>query len=369
MIKQEDIVELSFENGMHYKMYLPFKESDYIQKIVFNTKKPYEYEMLSYILTQIPKNSTLLDIGMNIANHSLFLAANGFKIYAFEANSKMSAIAKESIRLNGFEDRIKIYEFGVSDRDEKAYFEKEKPWNFGSMSLSTIDENHQENLDFIECKSIDSLDIQDEIALVKIDIEGMESKALKGMKELIKKNRPIIYAEANFVEDFLKIDRILNEFNYVHWDIFGNSPTHLYYPIEKLNLNQMLQKNLSNIAGLKLYWTEYMQKDCFLHRIVNSNLNETKQMKRDLTLNLNEMKQMKKDLALNLNEVKQIKEFIKELTKNTENVNYLKKTLTYRWGKSLVESSKSVCKFFILPLTLCKDYRAFRQYLKKRNKK
>ncbi len=339
---QENIVELSFENGVSYKMYVPFKESDFIQKQVFNTKKPYEYEMLSHILTQIPKNSTVLDIGMNIANHSLFFAANGFKIHAFEANTKMSEIAKESIRLNHFEDRIKIYEFGVSDREEKAYFAKEMPWNFGGMSLSIITENSEEISDFIECRTIDSFDIKDKIALIKIDIEGMEAKALKGAEKLIAKNRPLIYAEANYVHDFVKLDRILSEFSYVHWDIFGGSPTHLYYPLEKLNSNEILTKSLSNQALLRLYFTTYKHNN-FTH---------------------NTLSEISKTL---LEPKKQNLQRDKELHKKAQELKHIKNTLTYRWGKSLLESSKSLCKILILPYTLLKDYREFKLYLK--NKK
>ena len=113
-------------------MYLPFKETDYIQQIVNGTKQPYEYDMLQ----RIPKDGVVLDVGMNIANHSLFLAANGYKVFSFEANPKMSAIAKKSIALNGFENKIKVYEMGVSNREEVAHFTEEIPHNYGAMSLT-----------------------------------------------------------------------------------------------------------------------------------------------------------------------------------------------------------------------------------------
>lgn len=258
MIRNDDILELKLENNVQYKIYIPYKDSDYIQKHIFNTKKPYEYEMLLHILTQISKGSTILDIGMNIANHSLFLAANGFKIHAFEANAKMSAIAKRSIALNSFEKRIKVYEFGVSDKEEKAYFANENPHNFGAMSLSMLDENLPQK-DYILCKSIDSLDIKDEVALIKLDIEGMEAKALKGMQKLIAKNRPIIYVEANYVHDFFAIDRVLNEYDYVHWDIFGSSPMHLYYPNERLSESRKMSKCISNAAAGRFLFENYIQ--------------------------------------------------------------------------------------------------------------
>lgn len=136
-MKKEDVVTLKLtDEGVEYKMYLPFKETDYIQQIVNGTKQPYEYDMLQAMLQRIPKGGVVLDVGMNIANHSLFLAANGYKVFSFEANPKMSAIAKKSIALNGFENKIKVYEMGVSNREEVAHFTEEIPHNYGAMSLT-----------------------------------------------------------------------------------------------------------------------------------------------------------------------------------------------------------------------------------------
>ena len=134
---EQDVVTLHLnDEGVEYKMYLPFKDTDYIQKHVNGTKQPYEYDMLQAMLLRIPKGSYVLDIGMNIANHSLFFAANGLNVIAFEANPKMSAIAKKSIALNGFENKIKVYEMGVSNREEVAHFTEEIPHNYGAMSLT-----------------------------------------------------------------------------------------------------------------------------------------------------------------------------------------------------------------------------------------
>ncbi|WP_299549295.1 FkbM family methyltransferase [uncultured Helicobacter sp.] len=133
---QKDVVVLDLKKeGVKYQMYLPFKKTDYIQKIINTTKQPYEYEMLQTMLKRIKRGSLVLDVGMNIGNHALFFAANGYKVYAFEANKKMSAIAKESIKLNAFEEAIKVYEMGVSNCEEMLYFEKEIPSNFGGMTL------------------------------------------------------------------------------------------------------------------------------------------------------------------------------------------------------------------------------------------
>ncbi|MBX7545526.1 FkbM family methyltransferase [Helicobacter turcicus] len=134
---QKDVVTLDLkEEGVKYKVYVPYKETDCIQRDIYKNNVPYEYELLQEILTRIPKDSVVLDVGMNIGNHALSFAANGYKVIAFEANPKMSAIAKESIKLNGFQKAIKVYEIGVSNREEVMHFEKEIPENFGAMSLT-----------------------------------------------------------------------------------------------------------------------------------------------------------------------------------------------------------------------------------------
>lgn len=258
-MEKENIITLDLKaENVCYQMYVPFYKTDFIQGYVSKQKEPYEYEMLQAMLLRIPKDSFVLDIGMNIANHSLFLAANGLNILAFEANPKMSEIAKKSIALNGFENKIQVNEFGLSDCEEIMHFAKEIPSNFGGMSLSKGESTGEEG---ILCKTLDSLKIQEKISCIKIDVEGMESRVLKGARELIMKNRPIIYAEANYVQDFVKLERVLETMDYVHWDTFGGSPTHLYLPLESVSEKQILAKNAAKIALQGLYYTGYRHRN------------------------------------------------------------------------------------------------------------
>lgn len=134
----ENVVNLKLDN-VEYKMYLPYKDTDDIEQIIVRTNKPYEYDMLQDMISRIPRGSCILDVGMNIANHSLYMIANGCSVIAFEANPKMVNIAKESIKLNNFEKHITIHECGVSDSDGSAFYAKEIPSNYGAMSLTILD--------------------------------------------------------------------------------------------------------------------------------------------------------------------------------------------------------------------------------------
>ncbi|WP_297814229.1 FkbM family methyltransferase, partial [uncultured Helicobacter sp.] len=293
-MEKEKIVTLELQDeDISYQMYLPFKETDYIQKLVWNTKVPYEYEMLQAMLTRIPRDSLVLDIGMNIANHSLFFAANGLRVMGFEANPKMSEIAKKSIALNGFEERILVYEFGLSDKEEIMHYAREIPNNYGGMSLSKGKSTSGEG---ILCKTLDSLKIQEKISAIKIDVEGMESRVLKGARALIMKNRPIIYAEANYAQDFVKLERALETMDYVHWDTFGSSPTHLYLPLEQVSEKQILAKNAAKMTFQGLHYTGYrhrnwttnilekIDKEATKHTITLESISETIQNKQENTL-------------------------------------------------------------------------------------
>ena len=105
----------------------------------------------------------------------------------------------------------------------------------------------------IICKSLDSLNLKEKVMVMKIDVEGMEHKVLDGARKLITKNRPLIYAEANFVQDFVKIDRILEGMEYVCWDTFGMSPTHLFVSLESVSEKQIVAKNAAKLALLQLH--------------------------------------------------------------------------------------------------------------------
>lgn len=115
----ENIVNVEIDAKHNLKMYLPYKEEDYIQRTIWRTKKPYEFEMLKDVLKKLSmgiQGGIFLDCGMNIGNHSLFIAANGYRVIAFEANPKMVEIAQESVRINHFQDKISIFETGISDK-------------------------------------------------------------------------------------------------------------------------------------------------------------------------------------------------------------------------------------------------------------
>lgn len=268
----QNLTKINLKSGVNYQIYLPYAGHDWMQGVIFKTKLPTELDVLEDILSKYTdKDSVFIDIGMNIGNHSLFLAAHNIKCLAFEANQKMSVIAKENIKINHFEDRIKIYEYGLSDKEEKAYFAEEDKNNYGAMSLEILDTSKESDKKIIECKTLDSFGIQNKVFAMKIDVEGMEAKVLQGAKELISKNRPYIYVEDwSLGKD--KIAKMLNELRYVVCEMFS-SATYLYAPIEKVNLQDVNTHFHHKILFIQRQ-NEVMRKDI---RNLKADLNSLKE--------------------------------------------------------------------------------------------
>jgi hypothetical protein len=67
---------------------------------------------------------------------------------------------------------------------------------------------------------LDSLDLKD-CAAIKIDVEGMESKVLAGVHNLIKRCQPALYIEANSSECTNPMIEFFKEWNYdAYWSIY-----------------------------------------------------------------------------------------------------------------------------------------------------
>lgn len=178
------------------KFYLPLWRTDSIQQSILFNDKYYDDENLFVATKVIGKkqiqNRAVLDIGANIGNHSVYFAkeCGAGKVISFEPVEETFCILKRNIEINGLEKVIIPHNYGIGESHSRASVNGYDITNIGATSLKETSGGE------IEIYSIDELNINEDIALIKIDTEGFEEKVIKGALKTIKKHMPIIMLEA-----------------------------------------------------------------------------------------------------------------------------------------------------------------------------
>ena len=107
-------------------------------------------------------------------------------------NKNSELIFKNSIKPLNYSNKVIPIKYAISNiDDEKVFIDVQE-----SLS-STAQVNIQgENENFIFTKTLDSLYKNENIDLIKMDIEGFEMNALQGAKEIIKNQTPTLILSA-----------------------------------------------------------------------------------------------------------------------------------------------------------------------------
>ncbi|MGV6817929.1 MAG: FkbM family methyltransferase [Thiotrichales bacterium] len=208
------------------KIFLP-DENDHIQASILKTGEFYEQRMLEDISQHLPKDGVFVDVGANIGNHSLFVSLyTEVRVYAFEPNPSAVNIFRRNIELNGVEDSVVIVECGIGETTQQASIDFPLDNNAGAASLSP---SRDGDILIQPLKAALPQDIS-RIDVIKIDVEGMETAVINGAIDLIKRFRPLIYAEAKNDKERGLIDELLSPLGYQRTQVFNWTPTYRYEP-------------------------------------------------------------------------------------------------------------------------------------------
>jgi spore maturation protein CgeB/glycosyltransferase involved in cell wall biosynthesis len=90
-------------------------------------------------------------------------------------------------------------------------------------------------------RPLDSYPFDGPVKVMKIDVEGMELDVLEGASALIGRDRPLLYVECATEKHYRTLSRWLERRDYVHWESFNATPTHLFMPMERVTPEQRLQ--------------------------------------------------------------------------------------------------------------------------------
>jgi FkbM family methyltransferase len=200
-----------------HKMFL---NTMFFRLLIGGVYEPFE---TSIVKKEIKSGDTVLDIGANIGYYTLILAkqvGKEGKVWAFEPEPNNFALLKKNITVNNYKNVI-LEQVAVTSKTGTSSYKytriHDSSQMHGGIKINTIElddyfKNYEGNIDFI-----------------KMDIEGAEGLAIKGMSDILQKSKNI---------------KILTEFWPVGLEAVGTDPEEYLnmlsdYGFKLHNLNQV----------------------------------------------------------------------------------------------------------------------------------
>lgn len=127
-------------------------------------------------------DSVFFDVGANVGVFSVYAAASGHRVHAFEPVTENHATLQKNIELNGFAAHAACYCIAIDARDGVGSLYVDQTSAGGTSQFDVRTETTQVKRASI-CRTLDSLIFDDGLpfpAHIKIDVDGNEAKVLIG---------------------------------------------------------------------------------------------------------------------------------------------------------------------------------------------
>jgi FkbM family methyltransferase len=137
----------------------------------------------------------LLDIGANLGNHTVLLAARFARVLAAEPNPPTHERLVRNVGLNDL-GHVVVVDVGLSDREAEVGFEPRGGGNPGASRI--VDASSSAATSTIRVRPGDALVAElglAPVSMIKIDVEGHEERVIAGLSATIARDRPLVAFE------------------------------------------------------------------------------------------------------------------------------------------------------------------------------
>jgi FkbM family methyltransferase len=247
------------------KFLIPFRGSKMgMENIGLN--ETWFFTLFQSLKKQMNQDSfTFIDIGMNIGQTVLKVKSidENINYIGFEPNVNCVNYIHNLIQINKLSN-IKIYPVGLAKEVGFLTLFADNPFASGATMIKNFRKNQKIKFEFNTpvMNGDFALDKENNISIIKIDVEGFELDVLEGMQNTLKKHKPIIICEVlpnygNVDSDRwkrqLNLENLLNSLGYSIYQIQENSSmllnkkafgefhsmeqtNYIFAPLEKLNM-------------------------------------------------------------------------------------------------------------------------------------
>jgi FkbM family methyltransferase len=176
----------------------------------------YEEDLLRFLASLRLDNGVVVDVGAYVGNHSIFFAGvMGMTVVSIEPNVGPFRLLRSNIEANGLCSQIIPLCVAASDGSGERYqLDGFLEGNLGSMRLTPFEEFEGSQEGFIDSIALDHLKL-DQVALIKIDVEGLELAVLSGLVDTIERDKPVLAIECSSVLEFARTSAWCHKKGYV----------------------------------------------------------------------------------------------------------------------------------------------------------
>jgi FkbM family methyltransferase len=199
----------------------------------------------------VPEGGVVVEAGANIGAHTLGFArlvGESGKVYAYEPQRVVFQALCGNIALNSL-THVWAYQVALGDKQELVYLSQVDYHEKNNPGGVTIDGSPHG----VGVMSLPLNDLSlERVDLIKADVEGYESKVLKGAEETIARCRPFLYVENDRGDPQILIDQI-KALGYDLWwhkpplfnpDNFNRNPVNVFmFPVEG-GMGQYVSSNM-----------------------------------------------------------------------------------------------------------------------------
>jgi FkbM family methyltransferase len=148
---------------------------------------------LSYLRKVIPEDAVTVDVGANCGLYTRQLARLSREVHAFEPSHQMARLLRRTSAAN-----VSIHEIALSDHDGDAELFIPQGDNGSVYGLASLEPRLAAEPVISTHVPIARLDavVRQDVAFVKIDVEGHELNVLNGAVELLERCQPVFLVEA-----------------------------------------------------------------------------------------------------------------------------------------------------------------------------
>ena len=142
------------------------------------------------------EQTAFLDVGANTGQHSLFMATRIKEVHAVEPYPPVLARLDENIALNKF-GNIRVHRVGFGDREAELPFFAPPGTNLGGGTFQPAESAGRpaSTLKIVAGDAFLKAVPMAPVGLIKMDIEGFEEPALKGLRGVMDRDRPLVILE------------------------------------------------------------------------------------------------------------------------------------------------------------------------------